>query len=230
MGLFSDLGVNVGGGTNWSAIGNGILVVLICFAVVIIVGVFAFIYYQKKLMKVQYKHKIPLFKKLHGKFARIGFDNAKEVIVPDTNVGLYFLKNKKIYIARPTKAMGLDEYWYHISENGEFINFDLSSVPGHDTLSKADYDHRDTRYAYINLKEIIKRNYRDKAVKWWKEYAPLITFIVVSFIFILGCWILLARIGKLINALGPISEQFKQISENMAQAVQTQQDLNSGVM
>lgn len=229
MGFLGDLGApNLFG--NMQGVGQTSLFIFGIFFILLITGIITFVYYSKKLQKKQFKNKIIIFKEIHGKRTRIGADDAKEIYVPDSNISLYFLKNKKIYIARPTRAMGVDEYWYNILENGEWVNFDLSVVPGQNTLAKINYDHRDTRYAYINLKEIIKKNYSDKSVKWWKEYAPLITFVVVSFIFILGCWILLARIGKLITALGPIAEQFKQIAESMTNSVQVQQNLNSGIV
>jgi len=231
MGFLESAGVENSffGNINWAVIGSWALIIFVGFIFLIIIGVGTFLYYSKKSKKIQFKNKIPLFTKINGKHSRIGVDNAKEVFIPDSNISLFFLKNRKIYIARPTRAMGKDEFWFSIAENGEWINFDLSSDPEKNTLALANYDHRDTRYAYVNLKDIIKRNYTDKAVKWWKEYSPLITFIITSFIFIGGCWILLSKIGSLIGELIPITEQWTQIAESMSGAVQNAQNINSGI-
>lgn len=232
MGFLDTLGVkgDIFGKINLASIGSVAFWGFIIFVVVILVGVITFFYYSKKLNKIAFKNQIPIFQNINGKHQRIGIDWAKEVFIPDSNVSLFYLRNKKIYIARPTRAMGRDEFWYSISENGEWVNFDLSIDPEKDTLALASYDHRDTRYAYINLKDIIKRNYKDKSIKWWKEYSHIITFIVVAFIFIGACWIILSRTGKLITALGPIAKDMKDASEIMAKAVQNAQNINSGVI
>ncbi len=234
MGLLDSLGVSgglgIGEGPNWAGVGNVALIGFIVLIVVIIAGVWTFLYYSKKIKKTLFKNQIPIFVTIHGKHTRVAIDYAKELFIPDSNISLFYLRSKKIYIARPTRAMAKNEYWYAISENGEWVNFDLSSDPKDNTLAQANYDHRDTRYAYVNLKDIIKRNYSDKSVKWWKEYSPLITFIICAFIFIGGCWILLAKIGKLVEMLGPIAENMVRAAESMGQSVQTAQNLNSGIV
>ncbi len=229
MGFLKDLGVNVGDGSGLQGAGITIGIILLIFFVIVFAGIITFFYYSKKIKKQQFKYKIHIFKDIAGEIQPIDDDLAKEVFVPDTNVGLYYLLRKKIYIARPTRAMGKDAFWYKILPNGEWVNFDMKSVDGKPTLAKAEYDHRDTRYAYINLKEIIKRNYRDKSVKWWKEYAPLITFIVISFIFVLACWLLLAKIGKLIGSISPLIESAKLLQESSISLIQNAQNINSGI-
>ena len=229
MGFLSDLGAPSIGGLDGGTT-QTILVILSIFAVLIIVGGFTFAYYLKKNKKKQYKYKIIVFRDTHGKPTPITQDLAKEVFIPNSNVSLIYLKNSKLYLPRPTLSMGTNQFWYNILPNGEWVNYDISMDKGGKTFAEANLDHRDTRYSYINLKEIIKRNYGNKSVKWWKEYAPLITFIVISFVFILGCWILLARIGKLITQLGPIAENMASAAEIMAKGLQTSQNLNSGIV
>ncbi|GAH06563.1 unnamed protein product, partial [marine sediment metagenome] len=130
------------------------------FVILIVAGGLTFLWNLKKAKKKTFKNRIPIFQTINGKRKRIGSDWAKELFVPDSNISLFYLKEYKIYLARPTRSMGENEYWYAISENGEWVNFDLSVSPDQDTLATANYDHRDTRYAYINLKEIIKKNYK----------------------------------------------------------------------
>ena len=232
MGFLDSVGLENSffGKINWGMIGSWALIIFIGFVFLIIISVGTFLYYSRKVKKVQFKNKIPLFTNINGKHSRIGIDTAKEIFIPDSNISLFFLKERKIYIARPTRAMGKNEFWFSIAENGEWVNFDLASDPEKNTLALANYDHRDTRYAYVNLKDIIKRNYSDKAVKWWKEYSPLITFVIVSFIFIGGCWLLLAKIGTLIGELVPITDQWVKISDIMSGAVQNAQNINSGIV
>ncbi len=234
MGFLQDLGVNIGSGGGLKEAGQTIGFALIVFFVLLIVGIITFVHYSNKAKKRQFQYKIHIFKDIAGEIQPIEDDLAKEVFIPDTNVGLYYLLRKKIYIARPTRSMGKNAFWFKILANGEWVNFDMKSdkkgKDGKQTLSEAEYDHRDTRYAYINLKEIIKRNYRDKSIKWWKEYAPIISFIIISFVFILGLWILLAKIGKLIETASGLVDAVKNLQESSISLVENAQNINSGVI
>ena len=121
-------------------------------------------------------------------------------------------------------------FWYNILPNGEWVNFDMKGSKLGDTFAGANYDHRDTRYAYVNLKDIIKKNYKDKSTKWWKEYSHIITFVIVAFIFILGCWILLAKMGNVVKMLGPIADNMRIAADTMSQAAVNCKQINSGLI
>ncbi len=229
MGFLENLGVDIGT-INFGRLGIGALVIFIFVLVAVVFGGLGFLYYSKKAKKVSFKNKIPIFLNINGKLTRVAIDTAKELFIPDSNISLYFLKTRKIYIARPTRSMGKDEYWYSISPNGEWVNFDLSTDPAHNTLAMADYDHRDTRYAFTNLREIIKRNYSDKAVKWWKEYSHLISFIIIAFIMVAGCGFLISRIGTLIKEIPPLLTKLGEIADSLGKSVQIAQNINSGVV
>ena len=58
----------------------------------------------------------------------------------------------------------------------------------------------------------------------------LITFVIVSFIFVVSCWILISKAGSFIKDLGPLVEQWTIIAEKMSNTVQTAQNINSGVV
>jgi len=206
--------------------------IFLAFVILIFSGGISFFYYGRKANKLSFKNQIPLFISLNGKNKRAGLDWAKEIFVPDSNIGLFYLKKHKIYLARPTRSMGQNEYWYSISENGEWVNFDLSTDPENNTLAKANYDHRDTRYAYVNLKEIIKKNYKDKSLVWWKDpvIMNIIAFIIMSIIFLGGCWFLVAKMSHLIGQMGPFLDKMDIIADKMADAVKNAQNINSGII
>jgi len=234
MGFLDQLGVptNILGDVNLSGIGRMFLVFGVVFFVLILVGGVVFLYYYRKLKKTQFLNSIPIFTKVHGKLSRIGIDKAKELFIPDTNISLFFLRDKKIYIARPTRSMGSNEYWYYISENGEWINFDLSTSPDDNTLAIANYDHRDTRYAYVNLKEIIKRNYKDKSVKWWQDpkIIGIIGIIIIMVIFTIVMILFFSRTGKMIEGLSPIADKMLTIADKLEKTSLNMQNINSGVV
>lgn len=232
MGVIDSLGVqglgNLGEGLKGA--GQKVGIVALVFFIIVFVGIIAFAYYSRKMKLQQFKYKIHIFKDIAGEIQPIDDDLAKEVFVPDTNVGLYYLLKRKIYIARPTRSMGKDGFWFKILPNGEWVNFTMKRQDGKKTLAEAEYDHRDNRYAYINLKEIIKRNYRDKSIKWWKEYAPLITFIVIAFVFVLGLWLLIAKLGKTIEVVTALIQSAQGLQSSSTDLIQTAQNVNSGVV
>lgn len=230
MGLGESLGVgSFFQGFSFSSIATWISIAVVAIGFFILVGMIVFGFYLRKAKKVTYKYSIPIFQTINGKYSRIGIDKAREIFVPDTNISLFHLKSRRLYIARPTRWMGKDECWYTIAPNGEWVNFDLNANLEKSTLADIDYDHRDTRYAYVNLKEIIKRNYKDKNTKWWKEYAPMISFVVITFVFVAGLWILISQMGNLVAEFGPLFERQELISKNLLKAVELAQNLNSGV-
>lgn len=233
MGVLESLGVKgLFGGVSASGILFWVGIIFAAFLILIVAVGIAFFYYIRKAKKLSFKHQVPIFMSINGKHQRIGLDWAKELFIPDSNISLFFLKVHKIYLARPTRPMGKNEYWYSISENGEWVNFDLSTDPDQNTLASANYDHRDTRYAYVNLKEIIKKNYKEKALVWWKDpvVMNIISFVIMSLIFIGGCWFLLAKFGVLIDKMGPWLDHMDIIADKLTGAVSNAQNINSGIV
>ena len=206
-------------------------IIFLAIIIFVFIGLVTFFYYSKKEKKMSFKHQVPLFQNINGKPKRIGLDWAKELFVPDSNISLFFLKGYKIYLARPTRAMGQNEYWYTISENGEWVNFDLSNNEKDNTLAKINYDHRDTRYAFVNMKEIIKRNYKDKSLVWWKDpvVMNIISFVIMTLLFLGGCWFLIAKITLLVGEVAQLIEKIGPIVESINNAVTASQNINSGI-
>jgi len=207
-------------------------IILLAFIILIMVSGLTFFYYSRKENKNAFKYQIPLFISMNGKLKRIGLDWAKELYVPDSNISLYYLRGYKIYLARPTRAMGTNENWYAINENGEWVNIDLSLDPKKSTLADINYDHRDTRYAFVNMSEIIKRNYKDKNLVWWKDpvVMNIISFIIMSIIFVGACWFLIAKMGHLVDRIAILIDRFAPIAESFTKAFEQSQNLNSGVV
>lgn len=232
MGFFDSLGLKTDflGNFSFAGIAGGIVIVFLIFFVILFAGGITFAYYYKKLNKNAFRFQIPLYTRTHGKYSRIGIDMAKEVFIPDSNISLFYLKKRKIYTPRPTRKMGTNEYWIEINDNGEWVNFDLSTDPDKDTLALANYDHRDTRYAYVNLKDLIKKNYKDKSVTWWKEHAALITLIVCGLVMAGVMWWFFHLQGKLSIQNVEISKNLVEAAKNIAEAVKGSQNLNSGII
>lgn len=224
-------GLDLGGvGDFITSLGSAVGIILLVFVVVLVFGAGGFFYYLKKLNKTKFNSTINLFKVVNGKKFWIGSDNAKEIVIPGTNVRLLYWKKKKIYSAYPTRSIGFNVYAYMLNRMGELTNFDLGE--GEDeTEAKIDYDHRDQTYAYLNLQEFITRNYKSKKdVSWWQQHLPLITIILAALLLGLEMWFFFSQSGKQLSEWTTIANTFKEASSQIATAIQQSKNLGSGVV
>ena len=184
---------------------------LLIVGLFILVGViFYFAYYVKKKKK-RYNKKLFWFEEVHGDMIPIGEDSACELIIPGTNINVFYIKTKDMYLPRPIKRMGKDAYWFAIRNNREIVNFAMKNINKEMKEANLDYDHTDMRYALTNLKELIKRNYRDKSQPWWREFKDIIGLVVLIFVLTLSFIFIISRVGALIDKVGVLIEHADQL-------------------
>lgn len=229
MGLFGSLNVPGIGGI-FQGLGFVAGTILLIFVGILIFGAVGFFYYSKFLKKKEFYIIVNLFKFVNGKRFFVRSDKAKEIVVPGTNVKLLRWQKSKIYSAYPTRTMGHNIYAYNINRFGELTNFDFGE--GEDeTEVKMDFDHRDQTYAYLNLQQLINKNYREKnTIGWWKENLPLISVIVTSLILVLAMWFFFSQSSQQLATWTQISQTFSDAANKIANAVTTSQNLNSGLV
>ncbi len=223
MGFHDALGIS-GIGSFFEGSGSIVGTILLVFVGIIIFGVIGFFVYRNFFNKKQFYITVNLFKTVNGKKFFIRSDKAREIVIPRTNVRLLKWKSMNIYSAYPTRAMGNNIYAYNINRFGELTNFDFGE--GEDpTEAKVDFDHRDQTYAYLNLQQLINRNYREKnVIGWWKENLPLITVIVAAILLVLAMWFFFSQSDQQLEMWG-------QISKNLAEAAKsTPSSVNSGIV
>lgn len=177
---------------------------------IIVGGIFYYAYFLKKKKKKNNK-KIFWFEEIHGEMAPIGEDTACELIIPGTNINVFYIKAKDMYLPRPVKRMGKDAYWLAIRNNREIVNFTMKNLNKEMKEANLDYDHTDMRYALTNLKELIKRNYRDKSQPWWREYKDVIGLVVLIFVLTLSFIFIISKVGSLIDKAGVLIEHADQL-------------------
>ena len=229
MGVFDSLGLSAAGDffAGWGVIAGTLLLI---FIGVLIFGVIGFFTYTRLLNKKDFVATVNLFKIVNGKRFWVRSDKAREIVIPGTNVRLLKWKNSGIYSAYPTRAMGNNVYAYNINRSGELTNFDFGI--GEDaTEAKMDFDHRDQTYAYLNLQQLINKNYREKnTLGWWKEHLPLITVIVSALLLVLAMWFFFSQSAHQLAAWTDIASKMDQASAKIADAVSASKNLNSGIV
>lgn len=184
--------------------------VLLIFLFAVVGGIFYTVYYLKKKKKT-YNKKIFWFEEVNGTPIPVGEDNACELIIPGTNINVFYIKEKDMYLPRPVKRMGKDAYWFMIKNNREIVNFALKNMNEEMTEANLDYDHTDMRYALTNLKDLIKRNYRDKSMPWWREFKDVIGLVVLIFVLTLSFIFIISKVGGLLDRVGVLIDHADQL-------------------
>ncbi len=184
--------------------------ILLVFLFILVGGIFYFVFYLKKKKK-RYNKKIFWFEEVHSDMIPIGEDLACELIIPGTNINVFYIKKKDMYLPRPVKRMGKDSYWFAIRNNREIVNFTMKNINEEMKEANLEYDHTDMRYALTNLKELIKRNYRDKSQPWWREFKDVIGLVVLIFVLTLSFIFIISRVGTLIDQVGSLIEHADQL-------------------
>lgn len=197
-------------GIDLGAILGGIGQFLVLVFMFLIIGGGTYWFFSWK-NKAKANKKIFWFEEVNGSMVATGDDTAVELTIPKTNITLFYIKSKEMYMPRPVKRMGRDSYWFCIKNNREIVNFVMKNLNDEMTEAGLDYDHTDMRYAHSNLKELIQRNYRDNSKPWWREYKDVISLVVLIFVLSLSFFFIISKTGMLIDKAGVLIEHADQL-------------------
>ena len=207
----ADFGINI----NVGAVVNQILTIAMIIFLIVIIAVIVFF-----LMKLKKKKKVPQYKigwweDVHGELIPTTMDNAKEIIIPGTRLRVFYIKAKDMWLPRFIRGVKEGLFYVAITPRRELVNFTLTSIGADMEKAGLKYDHTDMIWASENLREFIKRNYRDKATPWWKAYQGVITtaiyIIILTFSFVIILYFMRQIIGDMGGILGGIEKLLKQM-------------------
>ena len=201
---------NILEGINIQSMLGGIGQIFLLFGLFIIVGLILWFGYYLKKKKAQVNKIIFWFEEVHGEMVPIGQDKARELIIPGTNISVFYIKEKDMYLPRPVKRMGKDAYWFVIRNNREIVNFVMKNINDKGE-GELDFDHTDQRYALTNLKALIQRNYRDKSQTWWREYKEIISLVILIFVLTMSFIFIISKLGTLIDKVGVLIDHADQL-------------------
>lgn len=204
-----------------SGLGRFVTIAILGLILAGIIGIYIYVRSQRKL----YCNTLNFFEVINGQTLPVQEYQAAEYIIPGTNIRVFHIKENDFYLPRGTKPMGKNRYWYAILNNREIINFTLGDINTEVKKAGFLFDHSDMRFANENLKELINRNYRDKALKWWKEYKDTITTVIYIFVLTVSIIFILYRVGNLIGKLTPLMEVAKQISDQNLEIIKALNEL-----
>ncbi len=201
--------LGLGGAFNVSGVFSIILnIILIVGVVAIFGGIFYAMYKFKGSGKSDLKQ-ICWYEEVADNLLELDIDKAKEITVPGTNLKVFYVKAKDLWLPRFSRGMSKSRYYVAITPDREIVNFTLGSLSKDRKNSGLHYDHTDMRWAAENTREFIKRNYRDKATPWWKEYKEIISvailLLLMTFCFVIIIFFfrdLAADLGQITGTVG----------------------------
>ena len=178
-------GINVGG------LVDKLLTFGIIILTILIVSAMVFFFMKWKNKKKKPQKKISWWEDLHGSLIPTITENAEEIIIPGTRLRVFYIKARDMWLPRFTRGVTKDIFFVAITPKRELVNFTLTSIGEDMEKAGLTYDHTDMIWASENIRDFIKRNYRDKSTPWWKAYQGVITtaiyivLLTVSFVVIL---------------------------------------------
>lgn len=163
------------------------------FVLLIVLGgiVMALVILRKRKKNVGNTFKIGWWYEMGDRMEPGVMDEVEEIVIPGTILRIFHNKKKDLWIPRFTRGVSKNLYYVLLTPTNQMVNFTIPSLSKTLKNANLEYDHTDMLWAAENSREYIKRNYQDKAVKWWQLYqntiatAALIMIITFSFILII---------------------------------------------
>lgn len=201
--FLNQIGVDIGdGGISFNFLGDIVIFIILC----IFAGGFTYWYLDRK----SFNKTIVKFREINGVTRRVGIEKAREVVLPNTSVRAFFLKNSKFFIPRPSKETSENEFWFFIREDGEWVNVGLGNLNKMLKELGIKYDHTDTRMANAALKKLVDASY--KKTNWMKEWAPYIGYAVIIIMLGIAGYLVMGESAKVIGASAGNVEALKDIT------------------
>ena len=209
------IGIDLGdfglGDINVGPIIDKLLLFIGLISLILIVSAIAYFFLKKRRDNQNSSvKKIGWWEEIQDKLIPVSTDEAKEIIIPGTRLRVFYIKSKDMWLPRFARGLTKDLFYVAITAKREMVNFTLKTISSDMKEAGLDYDHTDMIWASENLREFVKRNYRDKSTPWWKEFQGVITtaiFIVlltVSFSVIL--YFMRQLIGDISSLIGGVEK------------------------
>lgn len=200
-----EFGLNI----NIGSVADKLLSFIMIVILIIVVGAIVFFVMKKVKEKKIPTKKVGWWEEVQGKMIPTEMDKVKEIIIPGTRLRVFYIKSKDMWLPRFTRGITKDLFYVAITTRRELVNFTLKSLSEDMKTAGLEYDHTDMIWASENLREFIKRNYRDKSTPWWKAYQGAITtaiyIIILTFSFVIIIFFMRQIVGDMGGVLSGIA-------------------------
>lgn len=192
------------------------------FFIFLVIGIFIGIIWKIRSNDKQTKlvKKIGWWEQGNNTMHPSNMDDAEEIIIPGTTLRVFYVAKRDLWLPRFTRGVTKDLFYVLLTQNRQMLNFTLKT-PGADGESNLDFDNTDMLWAAENTREFIKRNYKDKSVKWWQEYKEVIAvaslILIMTFSFVIIIYFLKGMVGD----IGEVASTLRTALEQNQLATQT---------
>lgn len=197
------------------------------FLLFIVIGgiIFGYIYIRSKRKNTADLVKIGWWEESVKGLEPLKMDDAEEIIIPGTSLRVFYVKDRDLWLPRFTRGITPKLFYVAMTPNRQMVNFSLKRLS--ESLKEADleYDHTDMLWAAENTREFIKRNYKDKSIKWWQAYQGVITTAIYILIMTFSLVIIIYMLRGIVQDLGSVADTVKKAVEQSCQNA-----FNSGVI
>lgn len=214
---FTNIGDMIGfQGPSFSGIFSWVKTVSIALGVLIVVAVFTFVFFRYKNKQAKGTEKeIHWWEETSQGLVPVKCDIAEEISIPGSSLKLFHIKKTNTWLPRFSHGITPKTFFVAITKNREIVNFTLKSLDKDMKEAGLVYDHTDMRWAAENLREFVKRNYRDKSVPWWREYQGVISTAVFIVIMTASLGVILYLMRGLMQDLGSIAGQISDAASRL---------------
>lgn len=180
------------------------VILLVVFSTIAIGAMwFGFKFFKRKKATIE----VAWWEEIHNDLRPLTKDYAEEITVPGTSLKLFYVKDKDLWLPRFARSVDKNLFYVAITPEREIVNFTLGSLSKDRTKIGLHYDHTDMRWAAENAREFVKRNYRDKATTWWKEYKEVITLVLIIFMWTVSLAATIYMLSGLVQDIGSVASQ-----------------------
>lgn len=199
-------------------VGNALMLVVIVFLIIAGFGWLVWWIIQKK----QYRHRIPLYRKVGGSPMRIGTYLAKDYKLGLAGDKLWFVKGLNKYIPPATIQTAPNEYMHYEREDGEWINVGLEDLDIKQKQLGVRYILQDMRSQRIATSELLESRLKNK--NFWQKYEHIIMSVIFFLIVSIAMVIIFWQWSKIVESTAGIIGQLNQLIDQMDKVERMQND------
>jgi len=202
-------GMNIGGFL------DNFLIIFIVGVCGIIIGGIAFFLVKKKKEKTLPKQTVIWWEDFGDRQIQLGKDEMVEIVHPGTRLRAFYIKKKDMWLPRFTNSVQPGLYYVTLTKQRELVNWIPTSLTEDMQKMGLCYDHTDMLWASENLREFIKRNYRDKSIKWWQAYQQVITTVIFLIFLTICISVILYMMRGIVGDIGSVASQLSEAIKSM---------------
>lgn len=141
-------------------------------------------------------------------------DDIEEIILPGTILRLFYCKKRDLWLPRFSRGITKDLFFVGLTPTQQMVNFTIKGISEDLKNAELDYDHTDMIWAAENTREFVKRNYKDKSVKWWQMYQGVITTAAYILIMTFSLVIIIYFMRGIVEDMGSLLGTIESVLEN----------------